>query len=49
MRNGLYRKVGEVGYVLVDDVEIEKPKILTVRKFKTEDHVKEAQEIINRH
>ncbi len=46
MRNGLYRKVGEIGYVLVDDVEIEKPRILTVRKFKTEDHQKEAEEII---
>ena len=46
LRNGLYRKVGEVGYVLVDDVEIEKPRILTVRKFKTDDHQKEAEEII---
>lgn len=46
MRNGLYRKVGEIGYALVDDVEIEKPRIITVRKFKTEDHQKEAEEII---
>ena len=46
LRNGLYRKVGEMGYVLVDDVEIEKPKILSVRKFKTEDHKKEAEEVI---
>ena len=46
MRNGLYRKVGEIGYALVDDVEIEKPRIITVRKFKTEDHQKESEEII---
>ncbi len=45
-RNGLYRLAKEIGYVLVDDVEIEKPKILTVRKFKTDDHQKEAEEII---
>lgn len=46
LRKGLYRKVGEIGYVLVDDVEIEKPRIITVRKFKTDDHVKEAEEVI---
>ena len=45
-RNGTYREVKEIGYVLVDDFEIEKPKILTVRKFQTEDHQKEAEDII---
>lgn len=45
-RNGLYRVVNEVGYVLVDDVDIENPKIIGVRKFKTDDHKKEAEEII---
>lgn len=46
LRNGLYRVVKEVGYVLVDDTEIEKPRIIAVRKFKTDDHKKEAEEII---
>lgn len=45
-RNGLYRVVKEVGYVLVDDTEIEKPRIIAVRKFKTDDHKAEAEEII---
>ena len=45
-RNGTYREVKEIGYVLVDDYEIEKPKIITVRKFQTEDHKKEAEDII---
>ena len=45
-RNGTYREIKEVGYVLVDDFEIEKPKIITVRKFQTEDHKKEAEDII---
>ena len=45
-RNGTYREVKEVGYVLVDDFDIEKPKIITVRKFQTEDHQKEAEDII---
>ena len=45
-RNGLYRVVNEVGYVLVDDIDVEKPKIITVRKFKTDDHKKEAEEIV---
>ena len=45
-RNGTYRTLGEVGYVLVDDYEIENPKIIAVRKFKTEDHEQEAKDII---
>ena len=47
-KNGLYRELKEVGYLLVDDYEIEKPKIVTVRKFKTEDHEKEAKDIIRK-
>ena len=45
-KNGLYRALGEVGYILVDDYEIENPKVIAVRKFKTEDHVQEAKDII---
>lgn len=45
-RNGTYREVKDIGYVLVDDFDIEKPKIITVRKFQTEDHKKEAEDII---
>lgn len=45
-RNGTYRTLGEMGYVLVDDYEIENPKVIAVRKFKTEDHEKEAKDII---
>ena len=45
-KNGTYRVLNEVGYVLVDDYEIEKPKIIAVRKFKTDDHEKEAKDII---
>ena len=45
-RNGTYRLLNEVGYVMVDDYEIENPKIIAVRKFKTEDHVQEAKDII---
>lgn len=45
-KNGTYRVVNEVGYVLVDDTEIENPKVISVRKFKTEDHKKEAEDVI---
>ena len=46
IKNGTYKILKEVGYVLVDDYDIENPKVVTVRKFKTEDHVAEAKEII---
>ena len=46
VKNGTYRVVKEIGYVLVDDYEIENPKVVAVRKFKTEDHEKEAKDII---
>ena len=46
IKNGTYRVLQEVGYVLVDDYDIENPKVIAVRKFKTEDHVTEAKEIV---
>lgn len=46
VKNGTYRVLQEVGYVLVDDYDIEKPKVIAVRKFKTEDHATEAKEIV---
>ena len=48
LKNGLYRALGEVGYVLVDDYDVENPKIIAVRKFKTDDHEKEAKDIIRK-
>lgn len=48
LKNGVYRVLNEIGYVLVDDFEIEKPKVIAVRKFKTEDHEQEAKEIIRK-
>ena len=48
LKNDLYHVLNEIGYVLVDDYEIEKPKVIAVRKFKTEDHVQEAKDIIRR-
>ena len=47
-RNGTYRVLSNIGYVLVDDYEIEKPKVVAVRQFKSEDHEAEAKEIIKR-
>ena len=46
IKNGTYRVLQEVGYVLVDDYDIENPKVIAVRKFKTEDHESEAKEIV---
>ena len=46
IKNGTYRVLQEVGYVLVDDYDIENPKVIAVRKFKTEDHATEAKEIV---
>ena len=45
-RNGTYKVIKELGYVLVDDYDIDNPKIIAVRKFKTDDHEQEAKEII---
>ena len=46
IKNGLYRLLEEVGYVLVDDYDVENPKIITVRKFRGDDHEAEAKEIV---
>lgn len=48
MKNGLYRKLSTIGYVLVDDFDIENPKVVGVRKFLTDDHQKEAKEIVDK-
>ena len=45
-KNGTYRVMNEMGYVLVDDFDIEHPKVIAVRKFKTDDHKKEAEDIV---
>ncbi len=46
VKNDTYRVPTEIGYVLVDDTDIENPKILRVRKFQTEDHKAEAEKIV---
>lgn len=46
IKNGLYRVLDEVGYVLVDDYDVENPKIVSVRKFNSDDHEAEAKEIV---
>ena len=46
IKNGLYRVLSNIGYVLVDDYDVENPKVIAVRKFKTDDHEAEAKEII---
>lgn len=46
VKNGLYRMLSNIGYVLVDDYDVENPKVIAVRKFKTDDHEAEAKEII---
>ena len=48
VRNGLYRVLNQVGYVLVDDYDVENPKVVAVRKFTTDDHEQEAKEIIKK-
>lgn len=46
MRNGTYKTVNEIGYVLMDERDIEHPKMVAVRKFKTDDHKAEAEKIV---
>lgn len=48
VKNGLYRKLSTIGYVLVDDFDIENPKVVGVKKFLTDDHQKEAKEIVDK-
>lgn len=45
-RNNTYRVPKEVGYVLLDDRDIENPKIVRVGKFKTDDHKAEAEQLV---
>ena len=45
-RNGTYRVPNEIGYVLMDERDIEHPKMVAVRKFKTDDHKAEAEKIV---
>ena len=45
-RNGTYKVPTEIGYVLMDERDIEHPKMVAVRKFKTEDHKAEAEKIV---
>ena len=47
-KNGTYRTPKEVGFVLVDDRDIENPKVVRVGKFKTEDHKAEAEKLVRR-
>lgn len=46
-RNGGYKIPQEIGYVLMDDTDLDNPKLLAVRKFKTDDHKKEAEDLVN--
>lgn len=45
-RNGTYKVPSEIGYVLMDERDIEHPKMVAVRKFKTDDHKAEAEKIV---
>lgn len=44
-----YRIPNEIGYVLMDEKDIEHPRILAVRKFETDDHKAEAEQIVKGH
>mgnify|MGYP003294256823 CR=1 FL=1 len=45
-KNGTYRVPSEVGYILMDERDIEHPRMVAVRKFKTDDHKAEAEKIV---
>ena len=45
-KNGTYRVPSEIGYVLMDERDIEHPRMVAVRKFKTDDHKAEAEKIV---
>jgi len=45
-RNGTYKVPSEIGYILMDERDIEHPKMIAIRKFKTEDHKAEAEKIV---
>lgn len=46
-KNGTYKVPTEVGYILMDERDIEHPKMVAVRKFKTDDHKAEAEKIVS--
>ena len=46
-KSGYYKSVELVGYALVDDTVEGKERTLTVKPFSTEDHVKEAEDIVH--
>lgn len=45
-RNGTYKVPSEVGYILMDERDIEHPRMIAIRKFKTDDHKAEAEKIV---
>ena len=45
-KKGTYRIPTEVGYVLMDERDIEHPRIVAIRKFKTDDHKAEAESLV---
>ena len=45
-KNDCYKVPNEVGYVLVDDYDIDNPRVIITRKFQSDDHKKEAEEVI---
>ena len=45
-RNGTYKVPSEIGYILMDERDIEHPRMVAVRKFKTDDHKAEAEKIV---
>lgn len=46
-RNDGYKIPQEIGYVLIDDTDLDNQRVLAVRKFKTDDHKAEAEDIVN--
>lgn len=47
-QNGMYKVPNEVGYAVVDDKDIENPKTIRIRKFQSEDHKAEAEEVVKK-
>ena len=46
IKRDTYRVPSEVGYVLMDERDIEHPRMVAIRKFKTDDHKAEAEAIV---
>lgn len=46
IRGDYYHLPKEMGMVIVDEKDIEHPRVAGVRKFKTDDHKKEAEELV---